>query len=112
MPGTIQRIFYIHEAGQQPRAGHRHHKAWNALTCLSGSCRVYVHDGQEEKTVWLDDPRQCLVLEPADWHVVDAFSAQAVLLVVSNEPYDPADYIHEPYANCHWPNLGALIDSE
>ena len=98
IPGTIQRIFYIYQAGLNPRAGHRHHQAWNALICLSGSCRVYSDNGQKEETFRLSNPRQCLVLKPEDWHTMDEFSENAILLVVSNELYDKHDYIYEPYS--------------
>lgn len=101
IPGTIQRIFYIYQAGMNPRAGHRHHQAWNALICLSGSCRVYNDNGREEQTFRLDNPRQCLVLEPEDWHTMDEFTDDAILLVVSNELYDKSDYIYEPYPRHH-----------
>ena len=97
IPGTIQRVFYIYEAGQAARAGHRHYKAWNALICLHGSCRVYSDNGVEETTFRLTNPRQCLVLKPEDWHTMDDFSDDAILLVVSNELYDKDDYIYEPY---------------
>lgn len=99
IPGSIERVFYIYGVGSTPRAGHRHHRTWNALICLSGRCRVYVHNGQAEETVYLDDTRQCLVLEPEDWHIMDEFSEDAILLVVSNQPYDKTDYIYEPYPN-------------
>ncbi|KAB7730381.1 WxcM-like domain-containing protein [Rudanella paleaurantiibacter] len=97
LPGTIQRVFYIYSAGNAQRAGHRHVKTWGALVCLAGSCRVYSHDGQVEKFHYLDSPDQCLVLEPQDWHLMDHFSDDAILLVVANQPYDQADYIAEPY---------------
>jgi hypothetical protein len=97
LPGDIKRVFYIYGAEQATRGGHRHHAAWNALICITGSCSVYVHDGQHEADFVLNNPTTCLVLEPADWHVMDSFSADAVLLVLSNEPYSVADYIDEPY---------------
>ena len=112
IPGTIQRVFYIYEAGQTARAGHRHHRAWNALICLNGSCRVYNNNGQEETTYYLDSPRQCLVLEPEDWHIMDEFSESAILLVVSNELYDKDDYIVEPYPNNQLLSELILIDSK
>ena len=112
IPGTIQRIFYIYQAGQAPRAGHRHHRAWNALICLNGTCRVYNNNGREEETFWLTDPRQCLVLEPEDWHTMDEFSEGAILLVISNELYDQNDYIHEPYASRERTVASMMIDSE
>ncbi|WP_420151854.1 sugar 3,4-ketoisomerase [Spirosoma sp.] len=112
IPGAIQRVFYIYEAGQATRAGHRHHKAWNALICLHGSCRVYNNDGKEEATFHLTNPRQCLVLSPEDWHTMDEFSDDAVLLVVSNELYDKDDYIYEPYPRKQWSDESVMVDSE
>ncbi|KAA0990135.1 sugar 3,4-ketoisomerase [Dyadobacter aurulentus] len=97
IPGTIKRVFYIYGTGDAPRGGHRHHKAWNALICLHGSCRVYSNDGEREEYFTLNSPDSCLILEPKDWHTMDMFSSDAMLLVLSNEYYDKADYIDEPY---------------
>jgi tellurite resistance-related uncharacterized protein len=97
LSGDIKRVFYIYGAEHASRGGHRHHRAWNVLICLTGSCSVYVHDGEKEQDFLLNDPAQCLVLQPEDWHVMSAFSKEAILLVLSNEPYDAADYIDEPY---------------
>ncbi len=112
IPGVIQRVFYIYEAGDTARAGHRHHRAWNALICLSGSCRVYNHDGVKEENFFLTGPRQCLVLEPEDWHIMDEFSADAILLVVSNEGYDKDDYIYESYPNSRKISNVIMAESE
>jgi hypothetical protein len=97
LPGTIQRAFYIYGVGDATRAGHRHHKAWNALICVAGKCRLLVNDGIDQHEVWLDQPDQCVVLAPIDWHVIDCFAPGTVLWVLSNERYDSTDYIFEPY---------------
>ncbi|MBO0935212.1 FdtA/QdtA family cupin domain-containing protein [Fibrella sp. HMF5335] len=97
LPGDIKRVFYIHGAGTEPRGGHRHHTAWHALICVAGHCRLTISNGSEEQIIRLQHPDECLVLEPQDWRVMDQFSPDAVLLVVSNTVYDPADYIYEPY---------------
>lgn len=97
MPGTIKRVFYIYGAGHIPRGGHRHRKTWNALICLHGQCRVYVNDGLEENYYLLNEPASCLILEPRDWHTMEDFSEDAILLVLSNEYYDLTDYIDTPY---------------
>jgi tellurite resistance-related uncharacterized protein len=97
IPGAIKRVFYIYGTNQLQRGGHRHHKTWNALICVRGSCRVYSNDGEEEEYFFLDSPTTCLILEPKDWHIMDSFSEDAILLVLSNEYYDQADYIDEPY---------------
>lgn len=102
LPSDIKRVFYIHGAGGAVRGGHRHHKAWNALICIVGTCCVYSHNGTQADEYLLDGPDKCLVLEPEDWHVMDQFSPDAVLLVLSNEPYSQADYIDEPYPTCRY----------
>lgn len=96
VPFTIRRVYYIYRADHHTRGGHRHHKAVQMLACLNGSCEIYVHDGKTERTYELTDPGQALLVEPADWHHMK-FGDNAVLLVLASEPYDPADYIDQPY---------------
>ena len=97
LPFDIKRVYYIYQVTEK-RGGHRHHKTIQALVCLSGSCEVFVDDNISQKTYRLDNPSQCLILETKDWHTMDQFSASAVLLVISSEHYDRADYIDEPYS--------------
>lgn len=104
MPGTIKRVFYIYGAGHIPRGGHRHKKTWNALISIHGKCRVYVHDGEAESHFLLDKPNTCLILEPKDWHIMEDFSEDAILLVLSNEYYDRNDYIDAPYTETFLPD--------
>ena len=112
IPGVIQRVFYIYDAGQTARAGHRHIRTWNALICLQGSCRVYTHNGKEEAFFRLTNPRQCLVLKPEDWHLMDKFSENAILLVVSNQLYDKDDYIYQPYSDTPYIQASIMAASE
>ena len=49
--------------------------------------------------VILDNPNKCLIVEPEDWHTMDNFSKDAVLLVLASEYYDASDYIDKPYSN-------------
>jgi hypothetical protein len=37
------------------------------------------------------------MLNPEDWHVMHAFSPDAILLVLASTPFEPLDYIYEPY---------------
>ena len=47
------------------------------------------------KTYTLDSPNQCLILEPEDWHTMDGFSKDSILLVFASEFFDADDYIYE-----------------
>lgn len=99
IPGSFKRVYYISEVPPNAvRGGHRHHTTWQVLVCIRGKCRVYVHTGEEESEIWLDQPDKCLILEPRDWHTMDQFSSDALLLVLANEAYNPGDYIDEPYS--------------
>jgi len=97
LPFEIKRFYYIYNVSNK-RGGHRHKKTAQALICLGGSCEVYVHDGEEENSYFLDDPKKCLLLDPKDWHTMDKFSENATLLVFASEYYDLNDYIDERYS--------------
>jgi len=98
LPEGIRRIFYIYDAKNQIRGGHRHKITNNALTCVSGSCKVFVDNGEEQQVFDLDTPDKCLLLDPVDWHEMYDFSDNAVLLVLSDQFYDKEDYIFERYS--------------
>jgi WxcM-like, C-terminal len=97
LPEGIKRIFYIYDAKNQVRGGQRHELAYNALTCVSGKCKVLVDDGNTSQIFCLDTPDTCLLLDPIDWHEMYDFSENAVLLVMSNRFYEQEDYIYEKY---------------
>ena len=109
IPGNIRRVFFIYGAGGSKRGGHRHHLTWNALICIQGSCRIYSTDGENEDFYLLDNPDRCLVLTPKDWHTMDSFSSDAILLVLSNQCYNQADYIWEPYSTCFCDTIESQI---
>ena len=97
IPFQIKRLYYIYDAGQYPRGGHRHKKTVQALICLQGSCEVINNDGQKKETFLLDKPRKCLIVEPKDWHILDNFSPGSILMVLASEYFDEGDYIFEKY---------------
>ena len=92
--GDIKRVFYIYQVpdGDVVRGEHGHFKANVGLVCVAGSCRVTVQNETGETVYFLSDPAECLMLEPADWHAMDRFSANAVLLVLCDAYFDDDDY--------------------
>ena len=96
LPFDIKRFYYIYDVNAI-RGGHRHKTNRQALITLGGSCEIYVHNGEHEKTFILDTPSKCLILEPKDWHTMDNFSKGSTLLVFASEFYDVNDYIDEKY---------------
>jgi dTDP-4-dehydrorhamnose 3,5-epimerase-like enzyme len=99
LPGSLKRIYYITNADGETRGGHRHVRAWQALICLQGSCDIYVETIDKKSVFNLDEPYKVLVLEPQDWNILENLSDNAIILVVSNENYDPEDYIYPSYSD-------------
>jgi hypothetical protein len=97
IPFDIKRIFYIYGVDQSVRGGHRHKTTIQAAICLKGSCRIYNNDGQDENYFILDQPSKCLILQTSDWHTMDQFSPDAILMVLASEYFEQQDYIFEPY---------------
>jgi dTDP-4-dehydrorhamnose 3,5-epimerase-like enzyme len=97
IPFDIKRIFYIYGVDDSIRGGHRHHKTIQAAICIKGSCKIYNDNGITQEEYILNSPDKCLILEPADWHKMYEFSADAILMVLASEYFDPNDYIYEPY---------------
>jgi quercetin dioxygenase-like cupin family protein len=96
LPFSIKRFYYIFDVKGE-RGGHRHKRAVQALICLSGSCEVFVNNGEKKNNFILNKPNKCLIIETQDWHTMSCFSNTATLLVLASEYYDVNDYIDEPY---------------
>jgi dTDP-4-dehydrorhamnose 3,5-epimerase-like enzyme len=95
---SIKRVYFIYNTKDMARGGHRHKKTKQLLICVSGSCDVfYENNKKESNTFLLDKPNKCLCIEPSDWHTMQNFSKNCVLLVLASEYYDKNDYINERY---------------
>ena len=98
IPIDIKRVFYIYGSSLRTvRAGHRLKKTTQILICVRGSYKIYINDGKIEETSILNSPAKDLVVEPKDWHTMQALKAASILLVLSSEHYSVDEYIDEAY---------------
>jgi dTDP-4-dehydrorhamnose 3,5-epimerase-like enzyme len=97
IPFDIKRIFYIYGVDSSVRGGHRHKKTIQAAICIQGSCRINNNNGKEKETFILNVPSKCLILSPEDWHTMDNFTPDAILMVLASEYFDANDYIYNDY---------------
>jgi hypothetical protein len=93
IPFDIKRIFYIYGVDESTRGGHKHKATIQAAICLQGSCRIFCKTGELEEYFTLDTPAKCILLYPEDWHTMDYFTSDAILMVLASEYFDPNDYI-------------------
>ncbi|HYT74394.1 MAG TPA: WxcM-like domain-containing protein, partial [Vicinamibacterales bacterium] len=96
VPFTPKRYFMVFDVpGKDVRGEHAHRTCRQFLVCARGSLSVVVDDGRTSEEIVLDAPNLGLYLPPMVWAVQYKYSADALLLVLASEPYDPADYIRD-----------------
>lgn len=96
LPFVPKRFFVVHSVPSPfVRGEHAHRALHQLLVCLVGTCRVVVDDGRDREEVRLDEPTLGLHLPPMTWATQYQFSADAVLLVLASEAYDPDDYVRD-----------------
>jgi len=99
IPFNIQRVFYIYGVDDSKRGYHRHKKTIQAAIVLQGRCRIMSKGGiglsVEEYN--MDQPSKCLIINPEDFHWMDNFSKDCILMVFASELFEVEDYIYEPY---------------
>ncbi len=99
IPFDIKRIFYIYGVDNSARGYHRHKKTRQAAITIQGKCRIVNKSGPDKpvEEYELDSPSKCLILEPEDYHWMDNFTSDCILMVLASEYFDPNDYIYTPY---------------
>jgi len=99
IPFTIQRVFYIYGVDDSKRGFHRHKKTIQAAVVLQGRCRIMSKRGigLPVREFNMDQPSKCLIINPEDYHWMDNFSKDCILMVFASELFDVEDYIYEPY---------------
>jgi dTDP-4-dehydrorhamnose 3,5-epimerase-like enzyme len=99
IPFEIKRVFYIYGVDDSIRGMHRHKKTIQAAISIQGRCTIVNRSGNESpcETFILDSPSKCLIINPADFHWMEKFSPDCILMVFASEYFDKDDYIYEKY---------------
>lgn len=96
IPFDIKRVFYIYGSDATVvRGQHANRQSEFLLVTVSGSCKVRVTNGAEEEIVELNEPGKGLYLPKMMWKDMYDFSADSVLVVMSNMHYDGSEYIRD-----------------
>lgn len=96
IPFEIRRIFYIYGKSNvsQVRGKHSNRKSEFVLFNVRGQCRIKTIDEDGAEVVYaLTEPNQALYLPKMVWKEMYDFTEDAVLMVLTNEHYDAAEYI-------------------
>lgn len=94
IPFEIKRIFYIYGSDAEVvRGKHANRKSEFVMINVSGTSKVLIDNGYDSQIIELNRPRMGLYLKSMVWKEMYDFSPDSVLLVLSNEHYDPEEYI-------------------
>lgn len=96
IPFDIKRIFYIYGSDSTVvRGQHANRETEFVLINVSGTSKVRVDDGKEERIIELNKPKMGLYLSKMLWKDMYEFSEDSVLIVLANTHYDGNEYIRD-----------------
>jgi SAM-dependent methyltransferase len=91
-----ERCFVVKPAQAGTIRGHHAHRALSQfLVCLAGEIDVEVDDARDRQVHRLDELSHGLLVPPGIWCVQTYRTADAVLMVLCNQPFAEADYIRD-----------------
>lgn len=96
LPFVPKRWFWIHGADTNAvRGEHAHRSCWEVVAAVSGSFRLTLHDGMEQKTFVLCSPSEGVVIPPMVWCRLWDFAPDTVCLTMASGEYDTDGYIND-----------------
>jgi len=96
IPFEIKRVFYIYDSDPDVvRGRHANRVSEFVLINLCGSCKVWASDATHDEVFVLNKPNEGIYLPCMIWKEMYDFSADSLLLALSNERYDSGEYIRD-----------------
>jgi hypothetical protein len=94
LPFEAKRVFFSFDSAcASVRGNHAHVYSREAFVCLQGSAEMTVDDGRKTYALTLHDPGELLIVEPMTWIKLEHYSADCIMLVLSDSLYSQADNI-------------------
>lgn len=87
IPIEVKRVFYMHHVTED-RGGHAHIDTDQVIIPVSGSFRLRLSDGREQKEIVMDDCTKGVYVPRLTFTDLIDFTPDAVCLVLANTHYD------------------------
>jgi dTDP-4-dehydrorhamnose 3,5-epimerase-like enzyme len=95
-PFMVSRYFVVSDVPSvKVRGEHAHRECHEFLVCLRGSCAITLDDGQNREEVVLDSQTIGMYVPPMVWSSLYHYTPDAILLVLTSDPYSAEDYIRD-----------------
>jgi dTDP-4-dehydrorhamnose 3,5-epimerase-like enzyme len=95
-PFEIRRVYWIYDVpGGEIRGGHAFRQQNEMIVTLSGSLDVTVDDGTNRKIYSLNRSYYGLYIPSGIWRLMENFSTNALVMVLSSTVFTEEDYIRD-----------------
>jgi hypothetical protein len=96
VPFQIARSYWIYGVpGGEKRGGHAYRELHEVVIALSGSFEVHLDDGSRRISHLLNRGYVGLYVPNMIWRELEAFSTNAVCLILASQPYSEGDYVRD-----------------
>ena len=95
LPFSMRRCFFIYDLKPGDKRGVHAVNNQQCIFMLKGACDVMVHNGKEEMLYHLEAPTQGVYIPPRFWREIRACEPGSMLVVFSDQYYDPNAYIRD-----------------
>ena len=95
IPFVVRRAYWIYDVpvGQE-RGKHANRMTYQYLVAVKGRVEITLENKEDKRAYVLDRPDKGVLIPPMTWNELLSFSEDAVLLVLSSQPYRPEMYIN------------------
>jgi dTDP-4-dehydrorhamnose 3,5-epimerase-like enzyme len=94
IPFEIARVYFIHGVPEgAQRGGHAHRRLEQVMFAIAGRFRVVLDDGCRREAFDLAEPSHGIYTATMVWRELEAFSDDAVCMVLASDRYDASEYI-------------------
>ena len=95
IPFVIKRAYWIYNVPEgQERGKHANRMTYQYLVAVKGRVEITLENKEGKRAYVLDRPDKGVLIPPMTWNELLSFSEDAVLLVLSSQPYRPEMYIN------------------
>lgn len=96
LPFPVARYFVVRDVpAGEARGRHQQLEGHELISCVAGACTVELRGSDGEAVYRLNSPEQAVHVPPRTWVECREFTADAVLLVLCSNAYDPLDQVSE-----------------
>ena len=103
LPFAPKRVYWIQDfTPQAVRGNHSHKELTQIFIMLSGQLTLEIFKGTKSNKYEISRLSPPLIVPPGTWRIMSNASADALLFVIADRPYEEKDYIRDWNEYLNW----------